>query len=185
MTEQELTQAIKDARIASQQIEIRDINGEIKTSCFKEGGEEDSEIEFNSDISSSTEVDIEQTNVPTTRVIGTDLRRSSRLTKTNPIVRPNKPVQHGFYRKRGGKAQQSSSHRRINGRSGAKSTDVTGTPETRNCLSGTPKKDSAQSELHTDQLALTEIPTNNQLVSGDRHILSPQFSIPEEGGNVE
>ena len=78
MTEQELTQAIKDGRTVSQQIEIRDPNREIKTSCFDRGEEGESETEFYSNINCSTDFEVEKTNIPDTRVTGTELRRSKR-----------------------------------------------------------------------------------------------------------
>ena len=96
---EDLNEVIRDAREASQPIQIRDQNGKANFNNSICGGEEDSEFEFNSDICSSTELEIDPGESVKTRVEGTELRRSKRLTKTNPIVRLNNPQMYDFHRK--------------------------------------------------------------------------------------
>ena len=106
MSEEELTQTIRDPREASQAVQIRDNNDEIENKNFKSAEEEEnSEIEFNSDISSSTELGEEKFESAKTRIPGIDLRRSKRLTKTSHIVRLNNPIVPGFYRKHSGQTK--------------------------------------------------------------------------------
>ena len=49
-----------------------------------------------------------------TRVPGTDLRRSRRLTKHNPIIRLNNPISFNYYRKHREQVELGPSHERLN-----------------------------------------------------------------------
>ena len=92
MTSEAVDRAIEDARETETEIHLKDPNGkashnEIKSP--KKGEEEEdelenSELELLSNLSSSTEIEKETKEH--------NLRRSKRLTKTNPIIRLNNPV---------------------------------------------------------------------------------------------
>ena len=83
MTDTEVDRAIEDAKIADQEVFIRDDNSKVFTDNETQPRPfeeilENSELDLASNLSSSTEIEIEE-NEP--------IRRSKRLTKTNPIVR--------------------------------------------------------------------------------------------------
>ena len=88
MTDTESDRAIEDARQANDELFIRDDNGKVfkNLNSFPKTGEENnfenSELDLASNLSSSTEVeaDIKHEEEKT-------VRRSKRLTKTNPIGR--------------------------------------------------------------------------------------------------
>ena len=86
MTDTEVDRAIEDAKIAEQEVFIRDDNGKVFTDEFEEILE-NSELDLASNLSSSTEIETEE-NEP--------IRRSKILTKTNPIVRYNNPICHDY-----------------------------------------------------------------------------------------
>ena len=92
ITDTEVDRVIEDAKIADQEVFIRDDNGKVFTdnktqpSPFEEILE-NSELDLASNLSSSTEIEIEE-NEP--------IRRSKRLTKTNPIVTYNNPTYHDY-----------------------------------------------------------------------------------------
>ena len=102
MTTEAVDRAIEDAREADTEIHIKSPNGKVFhniTKTRKRGEEqedaiENSEPELLSDLSSSTEIEQETKEH--------NLRRSKRLTKTNPVLRPSD------YRKYRQKAQQRS-----------------------------------------------------------------------------
>ena len=83
MTDTEVDRAIEDAKSADQEVFIRDENGKVFTdnkphpSTF-EDNLENSELDLASNLSSSTEIETEEKE---------PIRRSKKLTKTNPIVR--------------------------------------------------------------------------------------------------
>ena len=87
MTDTEVDRAIED-----QEVFIRDENGRVFTdnkphpSTF-EDNLENSELDLASNLSSSTEIETEEKE---------PIRRSKRLTKTNPIVRYNNPICHDY-----------------------------------------------------------------------------------------
>ena len=87
MTDTEVDRAIED-----QEVFIRDENGKVFTdnkphpSTF-EDNLENSELNLASNLSSSTEIETEEKE---------PIRRSKRLTKTNPIVRYNNPICHDY-----------------------------------------------------------------------------------------
>ena len=90
MTETEIHQAIQDAKCADQEFFIRDENGKVFTDpniipITTENNLETSEFELASNLSSSTEI---ETDIKTEEKT---IRRSKRLTKTNPIVSYNNP----------------------------------------------------------------------------------------------
>ena len=90
MSEFDIDQTIKDSTQSGQEIQIRDNSGKVTFYNNKEKTEnklDTSELELVSNLSSSTEIenDLEQ-------LENTNLRRSKRLTKTNPIVSINNPV---------------------------------------------------------------------------------------------
>ena len=91
MTDTDVDRVIKDAREADRELYIKDSNGKVVQNFENTtyGGEEDnkknskaeiSKLELISNLSSSTEIEQETKNQ--------NLRRSKRLSKTNPIVRP-------------------------------------------------------------------------------------------------
>ena len=101
MTDTEIDRAIEDARQANDELFIRDDNCKVfqNLTSFPKTGEENnfenSEIDLASNLSSSTELeaDIKHEEEKT-------IRRSKRLTKTNPIVRFNNPICHDYRKHR-------------------------------------------------------------------------------------
>ena len=96
MSESDIDQTIKDSLQSGQEIHIRDNSGKVTfyNNEKTENKLDMSELELASNLSSSTEIenDVEQ-------LENTNLRRSKRLTKTNPIVRLNNPINQSDYRK--------------------------------------------------------------------------------------
>ena len=97
MTDAEIDRVIEDARRANTELHLKDKNGKVIQNNYQspKGGEEDnvensyteqdtSELELLNNLSSSTEIEQETKEH--------NLRRSKRLTKTNPIIRLNNPV---------------------------------------------------------------------------------------------
>ena len=94
MTDAEVDSVIENTRKANRELHIRDNNGKVSPNNYNtpnKGDEQDiekidenSELELLSNLSSSTgkEQGTKERN----------LRRSKRLTKTNPIVRLNNPI---------------------------------------------------------------------------------------------
>ena len=96
MTDTKVDRAIEDAKSADQEFFIRDENGEVFTdnntnSNILEDNLENSDLELASNLSSSTGTDTEKKE---------PIRRSKRLTKTNPIVRCYNPVCHDYRKHR-------------------------------------------------------------------------------------
>ena len=92
MTDTEVDRAIEDAKSAEQEIFIRDENGKVFTDnkphpSTVEDNLENSDLDLASNLSSSTEIETEEKE---------PIRRSKRLTKTNPIVRFNHPVCYDY-----------------------------------------------------------------------------------------
>ena len=81
MLDSDIEQIISDTQQSGQDTHIRDNNGKVTYNTFE------SDLELASNLSSSTENEKEIENVEET-----NLRRSKRLTKTNPIVRLNNPI---------------------------------------------------------------------------------------------
>ena len=92
MTDTEVDRAIEDAKSADQEVFNRDENGKVFTdnkphpSTFDDTLE-NSELNLASNLSSSTEFETEEKE---------PIRRSKRLTKTNPILRYNNPICHVY-----------------------------------------------------------------------------------------
>ena len=92
MTTEAVDRAIEDAREAETEIHLKDSNGKVSHNIIKspkrreeeEQELETSELELLSNLISSTEIEQETKEH--------NLRRSKRLTKTNPISRLNNPV---------------------------------------------------------------------------------------------
>ena len=92
MTTEAVNRAIEDAREADAEIHLKDSSGKVSHNMIKspKRGEEEKdelenvELELLSNLSSSTEIEQETKEH--------NLRRSKRLTKTNPIVRLNNPM---------------------------------------------------------------------------------------------
>ena len=105
MTDTEIDGAIEDARQANDELFIRDDNGKVfkNLTSFPKTGEENnfenSELDLTSNLSSSTELGADIKHEEETTI-----RRSKRLTKTNPIARHNKPICYN-YRKHRRKAE--------------------------------------------------------------------------------
>ena len=96
MTDTEVGRAIEDAKQADQDLLIRDENGKVltdnKTNPYTQKENfENSDLELASNLSSSTEIDTEEKE---------PVRRSKRLTKTNPIIRYNNPICHDYRKHR-------------------------------------------------------------------------------------
>ena len=93
----EVDRAFEDARQANEELFIRDDNGKVFKNLisFPNTGEENnfenSELDLVSNLSSSTELeaDIKHEEEKT-------VRRSKRLTRTNPIIRYNNPICHDY-----------------------------------------------------------------------------------------
>ena len=104
MTTEDVDSAIEDAREADTEIHLKGSNGKASHKIIKspKRGEEEedelenSELELLSNLSSSTEIEQETKEH--------NLRRSKRLTESNPIIRLNNPVLSD-YRKYRQKAQ--------------------------------------------------------------------------------
>ena len=94
MTDTEIDRVIEDANSAEQEIFIRDENGKVlsnnNTKVLAENLE-NSELELASNLSSSTEIETEEKE---------PVRRSKRLTKTNPIIRYINPICHDYRKHR-------------------------------------------------------------------------------------
>ena len=83
----DIERVINDTQQSGQDLHIKDINGKVSSTI-------DSDLELASNLSSITEID---KNLEITQE--TNLRRSKRLTKTNPVSRLNNPVNQSDYRK--------------------------------------------------------------------------------------
>ena len=96
MTDTEVDRAIEDAKQADQELLIRNENDKVLTdnktnSYTQKENFENSDLELASNLSSSTEIDSEEKE---------PVRRSKRLTKTNPINRYNNPICHDYRKHR-------------------------------------------------------------------------------------
>ena len=96
MTDTEVDCAIGEAECAEQELLFRDENGKVFTdkntnSNTLEDNFESSDLDLASNLSSSTEIDTEEKD---------PIRRSKRLTKTNPIIRYNNPICHDYWKHR-------------------------------------------------------------------------------------
>ena len=96
MSESDIDQTIKDSTQSRQGIRIKDNSGKVPFDNNKKIGNELvlSELELASNLSSSTEIEKD-----TEQLENDNLRRSKRITKTNPIVRLNNPINQSDYRK--------------------------------------------------------------------------------------
>ena len=96
MTDTEIDRAITDTKNADQELFLRDENGKVLiNNNFNQNALEDnfenSDLDLASNLSSSTEIDKEEKE---------PIRRSKRLTKTNPIIRYNNPICHDYRKHR-------------------------------------------------------------------------------------
>ena len=96
LTDTEVDRAIEDAKQADQELLIRHENGKEFTdnktnSHTQKESFKNSDLELASNLSSSTEIDTEEKE---------PVRRSKRLTKTNPIIRHNNPICHNYRKHR-------------------------------------------------------------------------------------
>ena len=110
MTDTEVDRAIEDGESAEQEIFIRNENGKVFTDnkphpSTVEDILENSDLDLASNLSSSTEIENEEKE---------PIRRSKRLTKTNPIVRYNNPVCYDYRSHR--RKAEFGSHTESNGR---------------------------------------------------------------------
>ena len=87
MSESDIEQIISDTQQSGQYLHIKDINGKVFNTI-------DSDLDSASNLCSSTEIDKETENLQET-----NLRRSKCLSKTNPVLRLNNPVNQSDYRK--------------------------------------------------------------------------------------
>ena len=125
MTDTEIHQAIRDTRNADQELLLKDENGKVPVNYNTnlEDNPELSDLELASNLSSSTEIEAE--------IITEEkrnLRRSKRLTKTNPILRYNNPICHD-YRKHREKAEIGQHTGSIKHRSGEQQPDIDRQPD--------------------------------------------------------
>ena len=96
MTDTEIDRAITDTKNATQELFLRDENGKVlinnnTNQNALEENFENSDLDLASNLSSSTEIDKEEKE---------PIRRSKRLTKTNPIIRYNNPICHDYRKHR-------------------------------------------------------------------------------------
>ena len=96
MTDTEIDRAITDTKNADQELFLRDENGKVlinnnSNQNALEDNFENSDLDLVSILSSSTEIDKEEKE---------PIRRSKRLTKTNPIIRYNNPICHDYRKHR-------------------------------------------------------------------------------------
>ena len=94
MTDTEINRAINDPKEANEELFIRDENNKVFNNnfTFPNTGEENSfDLDFANNLSSSTEL---ETDVK--HEVEKLVRRSKRLTKTNPIVGYNNPICHDY-----------------------------------------------------------------------------------------
>ena len=96
MTDTEVDRAITDTKHADQALLIRDENGKVFTDNNAnqntlEDNFETSDLDLASNLSSNTEIDMEEKE---------PIRRSKRPTKTNPIIRYNNPICHDYRKHR-------------------------------------------------------------------------------------
>ena len=95
MTDTEIDRAITDTKNADQELFLRDENGKVLINNSSQNTLEDnfenSDLDLASNLSSSTEIDKEEKE---------PIRRSKRLTKTNPIIRYNNPICHDYRKHR-------------------------------------------------------------------------------------
>ena len=96
MTVTEVDRAITDAKHVDQELLIRDENGKVFTGNNAnqntlEDNFENSALDLARNLSSSTGTDTEEKE---------PIRRSKRLTKTNPIIRYNNPICHDYRKHR-------------------------------------------------------------------------------------
>ena len=95
MTDTEINCAINDTKQANEELLIRDENGKVfnNNETFPNTGEENSfDLDFANNLSSSTELETDVKHEEEEK----NVRRSKRLTKTNPIVRYNNPICHDY-----------------------------------------------------------------------------------------
>ena len=90
MTDTEVDPVIDDAKCAEQENLIKDENGKVFTnnnthSNTLEDNFETSDLDIASNLSSSSEIDTEEKD---------PIRKSKKLTKSNPFIRYNNPVCH-------------------------------------------------------------------------------------------
>ena len=97
MTETEIRQAFQDVKTVEQELFIKDENGKvpINSNTNPKDNLEISDLELASNLSSSTEIEADIITEEEKSV-----RRSKRLTKTNPTVRYNNPVCHEYRKHR-------------------------------------------------------------------------------------
>ena len=100
MSDTGIDRAIEDAKCADQEFFVRDENGKVfpdNTTNPKalEDNLEYSELDLARNLSSSTEIETDQKNEE-----WKSIRRSKRLTKTNPIVKYKNPVCHDYRKHR-------------------------------------------------------------------------------------
>ena len=95
MTDTEIDRAITDTKNADQELFLRDENGKVLINNSSQNTLEDnfenSDLDLASNLSSSTEIDKEEKE---------PIRRSKRLTKTNPIIRYNNPICYDYRKHR-------------------------------------------------------------------------------------
>ena len=136
MSESDIDQTIRDSTQSGQEIQIKDNSGKVTIYNNKIENKLDlSELELASNLSSSTELE-EEIEQPK----NTNLRRSKRLTNTNPIVRLNNPVNQSDYRKHN-KTTQPTTTGILRGNAGAKRRGrPVNRPEAQHASHGTPEK---------------------------------------------
>ena len=96
MTDTEVDRSITDTKHADQELLLRDENGKAFTDnntnqSTLEDNFENSDLDLASNLSSSSEIDKEEKE---------PIRRSKRLTKTNPIISFNNPICHDYRKHR-------------------------------------------------------------------------------------
>ena len=92
MSDSDIEQIISDTQQSGQDLHIKDTSGKVTYNTFEKRIESD--LELASNLSSSTEIEKEIEHIEEANI-----RRSKRLTKTNPIVKLNNPIKQTDYRK--------------------------------------------------------------------------------------
>ena len=162
MLESDIDKTIKDSTQSRQDIQIKDKSGKVPfdNNKKKENDLDLSELELASNLSSSTEIEKD-----TEQLENENLRRSKSLTKTNPIVRLNNPVNQSDYRKHSKTTQPVTTSRmlRRNARGKQRGRPInrpkyktSPQPEKQHASHGTPEKTSPDHGRNTEHIYITD-----------------------------
>ena len=133
MSESDIEQIIENTQESGQELHIRDNSGKVTYDTFDK--KEESDLELASNLSSSTEIEKELE-----KTEENNLRRSKRLTKANPKVRLNNPVNQDCYRKHSKKTKSATftGDKGGGGRAGRRRKQLNHSTEKQNANHGSP-----------------------------------------------